>query len=127
MEGETLKKALADSKISISEAARRLGMSQSTLSAALQNDDVRTGLLEKIAEIVGKSPAVFYAGDNSAIAVATGAQSQATANVQRDAGFTLLADQLGKKDREIAEKNVQMERRDKNVQDLIDIIRGMQK
>lgn len=110
MDGELLKKALADNKISISEAARRLGMSQSTLSSALQNEDVRTGLLEKIAEILGRTPASFYTGDHSATAVATGTQSTATANVQNDAGVAALAKQLDVKDGQIRIKDEQIDR-----------------
>ena len=125
MDGEQLKKALADSKISISEAARKLGIPQSTLSAALQNDDVRTGLLEGIASLCGRTPASFYTGDNSAIAVANGAQSQATSNVQCDAGIAALSKQLDVKDSQIGELFDQIKRRDELTQNLTTIIKSL--
>ena len=100
MDGEQLKKALADRKISISEAARRLGIAQSTLSAALQNDDVRTGLLEGIAEVCGTTPAYFYTGESSGSAV-VGTANQSTVIGKQDGGTRALERQLEVKDDQI--------------------------
>lgn len=110
MKGETIKEILRIRNISSAEIARRLGMSPQTLSAALSNDDIRTGLMEKIAEHIGVSPASFYTGDHSATAVATGTQSTATANVQNDAGVAALAKQLDVKDGQIRIKDEQIDR-----------------
>lgn len=63
MNGETIKRVLADNKHQMKDIAEKLGTSLSNLSAGLSKSDVRTGLLEKIAEAAGLPIAVFY-GDS---------------------------------------------------------------
>ena len=63
MNGETIKRVLADNKQPMKDIAEKLGTSLSNLSAGLSKSDVRTGLLEKIADAAGLPIAVFY-GDS---------------------------------------------------------------
>ncbi len=63
MNGETIKRVLTDNKHQMKDIAEKLGTSLSNLSAGLSKSDVRTGLLEKIAEAAGLPIAVFY-GDS---------------------------------------------------------------
>lgn len=72
MTGEELKNLLAESGVSQSEFARRLGMSQQSFNKALTVADVKSGFLEKIAAALGKDMSFFYQavgvvqiGDNS--------------------------------------------------------------
>mgnify|MGYP003314436600 CR=1 FL=1 len=63
MNGETIKRVLADNKHQMKDIAEKMGTSLSNLSAGLSKSDVRTGLLEKIADAAGLPIAVFY-GDS---------------------------------------------------------------
>lgn len=73
MKGLAIKEILARYGYSQTDVSKRLEMSQQNLSAALGSDDVKTGLLERIAEVTGIPVHSFY-GDTVA---ATGANSTA--------------------------------------------------
>jgi len=60
MNGKDLKKIIMSEGLTIAEVARRLGTSQQNLTCALGKDDIRTGLLEKIAAAMEKPLAFFY-------------------------------------------------------------------
>ena len=60
MTGQELKARIAACGISQSEIARRLGMSQQSFNQGLNVPDIRTGLLERIAEATGKPLSYFY-------------------------------------------------------------------
>ena len=60
MTGQELKARIAACGISQSEIARRLGMSQQSFNQGLNVPDIRTGLLERIAEVTGKPLSYFY-------------------------------------------------------------------
>lgn len=100
MKGETIKEELRRQHLSIADFARWLGTSNQNLSAALMVEDVKTSLLEKAAEFMGKDPGAFYDG-GKAVAVANGTNGKATAHVQADAGIAALAKQLDVKDEQI--------------------------
>ena len=103
MKGETIKQFLAERGMSVSELARRLGIAQQTLSAALLNEDIRTSLLEQVAEQFGVSPATFYTGDNSGTAVVTLAERSTVIGKQETctAAIAALERQLQVKDGQI--------------------------
>lgn len=63
MKGEQIKQVLIDNKHQMKDIAEKMGTSLSNLSAGLSKSDVRTGLLEKIAEAAGLPIAAFY-GDS---------------------------------------------------------------
>lgn len=73
MKGETIKEYLMKNKVSQKEIAAALELSQQTLSAALGTDDVKTSLLERIADYLGVPVASFY-GD---VVTATGTNATA--------------------------------------------------
>ena len=60
MTGNTLKKLILSEGLSVAEVARRLGNSQQNLTCALAKDDIRTGLLERVAEAMGRPLSFFY-------------------------------------------------------------------
>lgn len=62
MTGEQIKQVLIDNKYQLKDIAEKLGTSLSNLSAGLSKSDIRTGLLEKIAEAAGLPIAAFYGG-----------------------------------------------------------------
>ena len=77
MKGAHIKKILIDAGISQGEVARRIGESQQNFSAALKSEDVKTGLVERIAEATGLSVCHFY-GDTQ-VATTSGDHSPAVA------------------------------------------------
>lgn len=60
MKGSDLKDLLRKEGIVLSQLAEDLGMSQQNLSAAFTRDDVKSGLLEKMARILNKPIGFFY-------------------------------------------------------------------
>lgn len=60
MKGSDLKDLLRKEGVVLSQLADELGMSQQNLSAAFTREDVKSGLLEKLARILGKPIGFFY-------------------------------------------------------------------
>ena len=60
MNGKTIKDVLAKKGIAQAEIAKRMGLAANNLNNMLAKDDVRTGLLEGIAEAAGLPISVFY-------------------------------------------------------------------
>lgn len=110
MEGEKIKEVLRQRGKSMSQLARHLNISQQTLSAALQGDDVRTSLMEGAADLLGESPAYFYTGENSGTAV-VGTANQSTV-IGKQESLTAVR---------VLER--QLEIKDAQIDKLIDIIR----
>lgn len=78
MTGKELKNKLSACGVSQSEIARRLDMSQQSFNQSLIVNDVKTGLLERIASAIGVDMSFFYpaegnkavaSGDNSVAAI----------------------------------------------------------
>lgn len=67
MTGKELKDRLSTCGISQAEIARRLGMSTQSMSQALNVADVKTGFLEKIANVLGVPMSRFYPNDTTTI------------------------------------------------------------
>lgn len=72
MTGEQIKQVLIDNKYQLKDIAEKLGTSLSNLSAGLSKSDIRTGLLEKIAEAAGLPIAAFYGGAFGPVQTAVG-------------------------------------------------------
>lgn len=66
MTGKELKEKLSTCGISQAEIARRLGMSTQSMSQALNVADIKTGFLEKIANVLGVPMSRFYPNDTTA-------------------------------------------------------------
>lgn len=77
MKGVTIKEILRKNGVTQSAVAKMIGESQQNLSAALSQDDVRTSLVERIANAIGLPVSLFYGDTN--IATATGENSSAVA------------------------------------------------
>lgn len=60
MTGEQLKLKLAEFHVTQAELREKLGMKQQNFSAALTVKDVKTGFIESICKVLGKSIAEFY-------------------------------------------------------------------
>ena len=67
MTGKELKDKLSTCGISQAEIARRLGMSTQSMSQALNVADIKTGFLEKIANVLGLPMSRFYPNDAATI------------------------------------------------------------
>lgn len=74
MKGSELKEILRKEGVVLMSLAENIGMSQQNLSAAFTRDDVKSGLLEKIARCLGK-PVGFFYGEASENAPAQQPQS----------------------------------------------------
>lgn len=104
MEGMKIKMVIMQKGMTMAEVARQLGMSQQTFSAALQGEDVKTGLLERIAAILGEPVTYFYTGESSGTVVVNGgAVNGNVTGKKEDQGEAVaaLVDQLAIKDRQI--------------------------
>ena len=60
MTGHHLKSLILLEGYSINKMAELIGVSQPNLLSSLKHDDVRTGLVEKVAEAMGKPLSFFY-------------------------------------------------------------------
>jgi len=58
--------------LTVAEVARRLGTSQQNLTCALSKEDIKTGLLERVAEVMEKPLAFFYGEKFSTVQSAVG-------------------------------------------------------
>ena len=104
MEGQRIKDVMAKKNMTNAELARRLGIKPQTLSAALQIDDVKTGLLERIAAILGEPVTYFYTGESSGTAVVSGGTVHGDVTGKKEEqgkAVDALVEQLDRKDRQI--------------------------
>lgn len=58
--------------MTVAEVARRIGTTQQNLTCSLSKDDIRTGLLERVAAAMGKPLAFFYGEAFGAVQNVTG-------------------------------------------------------
>ena len=85
MTGKELKTKLSACGVSQSEIARRLDMSQQSFNQSLIVNDVKSGLLERIASAIGVDMSFFYPTDGSGVSIAgsnnTSGNNNAVCNV----------------------------------------------
>lgn len=62
MNGSELRQALSRNKVSIGDLAEKMEMSQPNLSNQFKVQDVKTGILERICDVLGVTLDFFYAG-----------------------------------------------------------------
>lgn len=67
MKGEVIKALLLDKGYNIAQIAEMIGTSQQNLASNLKHTDVRSGLLEKIAEAIGVPVSQLY-GESGSVA-----------------------------------------------------------
>lgn len=103
MNGNQVKKILQEKGIPIAELARQLNMSRQALSSVLSNDDVKTGLLEKVALIIGEPVTYFYTGESSGAAVVNGGTVNGNVTGKNEEGpaVSAIVAQLDTKDQQI--------------------------
>lgn len=63
MTGERLKRILYTAGIPQTELAKKLGTSQQNLYAVLKSQDIKTGFLERLCEVLDVKMAFFYPDD----------------------------------------------------------------
>lgn len=63
MNGETLKNFARNRGYGNNRLAQALGITSQNLSQLLAKDDIKTGLLERVASVLGVSPAEIYGGN----------------------------------------------------------------
>ena len=85
----------------MSDVARKLQMSQQNLSACLSSDNIKTGLLEDIAAVIGKDVPFFYGVDSSACSAVAGENATAVAGNNNRVNSESLVNLLTKKDEQI--------------------------
>lgn len=62
MKGETVKNIILGMEYNVAQVAEMIGTSQQNLASALKHEDVRSGLLEKIALALNVPLSTFYGG-----------------------------------------------------------------
>lgn len=115
MRGKEIKDILSQKGVSQADIAKILGISAANLNNMLAKDDVRTGLLESIAQAANIPISVFY-GDSYTVqgnnnALATGDHSTASSSddrllallMSKDAQLTLSMQQTSKAQEQITE------------------------
>jgi transcriptional regulator with XRE-family HTH domain len=115
MRGKEIKDILSQKGVSQADIAKILGTSAANLNNMLAKDDVRTGLLESIAQAANIPISVFY-GDSYTVqgnnnALATGDNSTASSSddrllallMSKDAQLTLSMQQTSKAQEQITE------------------------
>ena len=103
MEGQKIKDVLRQKGVSTAELARNLGVTRQTLQAALSTGDVKTGLLERIADLLGEPVTYFYTGESSGAAVVNGGTVNGNVTGKNEEGpaVSALVSQLDTKDQQI--------------------------
>lgn len=93
MDGMKLKSLIISEGYTVAEIASIIGTSQQNLAAALKHDDVRSGLVEKIAAAMEKPLAFFYGESYGTVQTATGNNNTQVAgssnNIEASAGIVL--------------------------------------
>lgn len=89
MNGKTIKDVLNKNGIAQAEIAKRIGIAANNLNNMLAKDDVRTGLLESIAEAANLPISVFY-GDSYTVLGNNNATNHSTVNASDDRLLSLL-------------------------------------
>lgn len=91
MTGNRLKEILYEKKVSQSQIAKLLGVSQQSFNQMLAAADIKSSLLERIAEALGENMSLFYPMDSSS-AVASGNGSVAVTGNNNVAGNVTMGD-----------------------------------
>ena len=120
MKGADLKERLKTSHLSMAEIANRIGVSPQSLNSVFNSEDVKSGVLEKLAKALDVPLAFFYgdvynvSGNNNA----TGVNN--TINATDDRLLTLLSN----KDEQLTMAMKQTSKAQAQMDDLIAIMKG---
>lgn len=80
MTGQELKEILYEKKISQSQIAKQLGVSQQSFNQMLAAADIKSSLLERIAEALGENMSIFYPIRPSSVSISDHSNAVATSN-----------------------------------------------
>ncbi len=115
MSGEELRKKLEENGISISQIAELLEVKNyQTVQSWFKANDVKSGLLERIATVLGKSVPFFYQSDNNKTLVGDNNNNNQNTGVESTV-FTKALD-------EIAEQRRVTQKAQEHIDSLIGII-----
>lgn len=104
MDGEKIKRIIKRYGFSFVEIAEALGMKKQNFSMLLKGDNIKSGTMEDIANVMGKPVTIFYDIESEGTAVVNGGTVNGNVNGKVDEGndaVAALVDQLAIKDRQI--------------------------
>lgn len=126
MTGQHILNLLKQEGFSVNKMAEMIGRSQQNLATVLKHDDIRTGLLEDIAQAMGKPLSFFYGETFGSVAnitgnhnaTATGSNNTVTTNddrlltllLNKDEQLTLAMKQTSKAQEQVDKAQNQMDR-----------------
>ena len=123
MNGKTIKDVLTKNGIAQAEIAKRIGLAANNLNNMLAKDDVRTGLLESIAEAANIPISVFY-GDSYTVNGSNNATgNNNTVNLSDDRLLSLLVskdEQLTMAMKQTSKAQQQMDRTQSQMERILD-------
>ena len=123
MNGKTIKDVLTKNGIAQAEIAKRIGIAANNLNNMLAKDDVRTGLLESIAEAANIPISVFY-GDTYTVNGSNNATgNNNTVNLSDDRLLSLLVskdEQLTMAMQQTSKAQQQMDRTQSHMERILD-------
>ena len=122
MNGKTIKDVLTKNGIAQAEIAKRIGIAANNLNNMLAKDDVRTGLLESIAEAANIPISVFY-GDTYTVNGNNNVTGNNTVNLSDDRLLTLLVskdEQLTMAMKQTSKAQEQMDRTQSQMERILD-------
>lgn len=129
MKGIIVKNFLAGKGYNVSEIARIIGVSQQTLAAALNSEDVKSSLIERVASAVGASVSEIYGEKTSLTATMHGGNGNkmqaGTGNIMGDGDSELVATLKGEIEMLkgiIAEKNADLKDANEKINKFIDLL-----
>lgn len=103
MTGESVKLLLYKKGIKITDLAEKLGESQQNTSSFLRAQDIKTGVLERIAEATGISIAEFFGIQPSAINTGTNTGNIAGRDINTTSHITELQGVISSQQKTISE------------------------
>jgi transcriptional regulator with XRE-family HTH domain len=122
MNGKTIKDVLTKNGIAQAEIAKRIGIAANNLNNMLAKDDVRTGLLESIAEAANIPISVFY-GDTYTVNGNNNVTGNNTVNLSDDRLLSLLVskdEQLTMAMNQTSKAQEQMDRTQSHMERILD-------
>ena len=122
MNGKTIKDVLTKNGIAQAEIAKRIGLAANNLNNMLAKDDVRTGLLESIAEAANIPISVFY-GDTYTVNGNNNVTGNNTVNLSDDRLLSLLVskdEQLTMAMKQTSKAQEQMDRTQSHMERILD-------
>jgi transcriptional regulator with XRE-family HTH domain len=122
MNGKTIKDVLTKNGIAQAEIAKRIGIAANNLNNMLAKDDVRTGLLESIAEAANIPISVFY-GDTYTVNGNNNVTGNNTVNLSDDRLLSLLVskdEQLTMAMQQTSKAQEQMDRTQSHMERILD-------